>query len=124
MDRRGSDEARCESAIPGSSFTLCNRVGPGLADCARGPVFRSVFWLRVPFSLVIVAIIETGISTTTEPFAVGCETLVLAKWRGRAIELSGAGSRVDRRRPSARISHRIADPDRFKSVLRSADIVS
>jgi hypothetical protein len=124
MDRRGSDDARFELATSGCPFTLCNRVGSGLADSSRGLAFRWISWPRVPFSLVMVAITETGITGTTKPFALGGGTLPLAKWRGSAIQSTGFGTRVDRRRSSARISHRIADSGRFKSVPRSADTVS
>jgi hypothetical protein len=124
MDRGGSDEARCEPAIPGCSFTLCNRVGPGLADFSCGLAFRWVF-LAARFFFTRHRRDHWDKDHRDDQ--------AVFHWRSNrpagevaseSIELSGLGRRVDKRFGNRRISHRIADPGRFRLVWQSADTVS
>ena len=124
MDRRGSDEARCEPAIPGCSFTLCNRVGPGLADFSCGLAFR---WVFQPARFFFTRYRRDHWDRDHR------DDQSVSDWRsnGPSVEVAsesteprGLGSRVDRRCRYGRISHRIADPGRFRLVPQFADTVS
>ncbi len=70
MDRRGSDVARRESVIPGSSFAPGDPAFPHLAIVSRGWPFQRVFQPRGCFLFAIVTITRTATIATKETSAV------------------------------------------------------
>jgi hypothetical protein len=124
MDRRRSDEARCELAIRGCLFALFAALVQVLQILRADGHFSWFSRPRVPFSLVIVAIFGMRVAATTKLFAVGAETRLTAKWRGERSSLQDSVREWADVAANAWSSHRIGDPGRFISVPRSADTVS
>ncbi len=81
MDRRGSDEARRESATPGSLLTHGNRVGTAIAVISHRRVVRRVSCPCLPRTLGIDARLKAGDSERSEPLSISHRILRLARHR-------------------------------------------